>query len=143
MSQRKLQRESVLLRAVQEVMSRGLADPRIRGLITATGIKLSQDGKHAAVTISVLPEDRQELTMHGLRAAAGKIRKDAMAKVRLKDMPVLEFVTDETIKQQGELLAAINRAAAVTPPLESDAPTTPTATTDQTPTGPADERPST
>lgn len=128
MSQRKLQRESVLLRAVQEVISRGLADPRIRGLVTVTGIKLSEDGKLATVSISVLPDDRQDLTMHGLKAATKKIRKDAMAKVRLKDMPVLEFVTDPTIKQQGELLAAINKAAAATPP--SDLPPTTEPTTD-------------
>ena len=111
MTQRKPQRESVLLRAIQEVFSRGFADPRIRGLITVTGIRLSDDGKNATVLVSVLPEDRQELTMHGLKAAAGKIRKDAMQKVRLKDMPHLEFATDGSIKEQAELLRAINKAS--------------------------------
>jgi ribosome-binding factor A len=111
MSQRKQQRESVLLRAIQEVFSRGFADPRIRGLITVTGIKLSDDGKNATVLVSVLPEDRQELTMHGLKAASGKIRKDAMQKVRLKDMPHLEFAIDGSIKEQAELLRAINKAS--------------------------------
>ena len=38
------QRESVLLRAIQEVFSRGFADPRIRGLVTVTGIQLSDAG---------------------------------------------------------------------------------------------------
>lgn len=61
--------------------------------------------------VSVLPEDRQELTMHGLKAASGKIRKDAMQKVRLKDMPHLEFATDGSIKEQAELLRAINKAS--------------------------------
>jgi len=112
LSQRKLQRESVLLRAIQEVISRGLADPRIRGLVTVTGIKLSDDGKNASVMISVLPDDRQELTMHGLRAASRRIRRDAMDKVRFRDMPQLEFITDASIKEQGDLLAAINKASA-------------------------------
>ncbi len=111
MSQRKQQRESVLLKAIQEVFSRGFADPRIRGLITVTGIDLSDDGKNATVMVSVLPEDRQELTMHGLKAAAGRIRKDAMEKIRLRDMPRLEFATDGSIKKQAELLREINRAA--------------------------------
>lgn len=134
MSQRKEQRESVLLRAIQDVIARGLADPRIRGLITVTGIKLSDDGKNATVMVSVLPEDRQDLTMHGLRAASKKIRKDAMSKVRLRDMPMLEFVTDGSIKAQANLLQAINRAAEVsgvsgvsaaddaTPDVNDDAP---------------------
>lgn len=112
MSQRKLQRESVLLRAIQDVISRGLADPRIRGLVTVTGINLSDDGKNASVMISVLPEDRQDLTMHGLRAASRRIRRDASDKIRLRDMPQLEFITDASIKEQGDLLAAINKASA-------------------------------
>lgn len=111
MSQRKQQRESVLLRAIQEVVSRGLNDPRVRGLITVTGIKMSDDGKNASVLISVLPEDKQDLTMHGLRAAGARIRKEAMSKVRLREMPHLEFVVDDSLKKQGELLGAINRAA--------------------------------
>ncbi len=111
MTSRKPQRESVLLRAIQEVFSRGFADPRIRGLITVTGISLSDDGKNATVMVSVLPEDKQELTMHGLKAAAGRIRKDAMEKVRLRDMPHLEFATDGSIKEQADLLRAINRAS--------------------------------
>ena len=112
MNQRKLQRESVLLRAIQDVVSRGLADPRIRGLVTITGITLSDDGKNASVMVSVLPEDRQDLTMHGLRAAARRIRRDASEKVRFRDMPHLEFITDASIKEQGDLLAAINKASA-------------------------------
>ncbi len=110
MSQRKQQRESVLLRAIQEVISRGLNDPRVRGLVTVTGVRLSDDGKNATVMISVLPEDRQDLTMHGLKAAGAHIRREAMDKVRLREMPHLEFVTDASLKKQGELLGAINRA---------------------------------
>lgn len=111
MTSRKPQRESVLLRAIQEVFSRGFADPRIRGLVTVTGIQLSDDGKNATVFVSVLPEDRQELTMHGLKAASGRIRKDTMQKIRLKDMPHLEFETDKSIKEQASLLQAINKAS--------------------------------
>lgn len=95
---------------MQEVLARGIADPRIRGLITVTGIKLSDDGAHAAVSVSILPADRQELTMHGLRAATAHIRREVMARVRIREMPRLEFRLDESIKKQGEVFAAINRA---------------------------------
>jgi hypothetical protein len=62
------------------------------------------------VSISVLPEDRQELTMHGLRAAAKHIRRDVADRIRIREMPAMEFRLDESIKKQGEVLAAINRA---------------------------------
>ena len=136
MSQRKLQRESVLLRAIQDVISRGLADPRIRGLVTITGINLSDDGKNASVMVSVLPEDRQDLTMHGLRAASRRIRRDASEKVRLRDMPQLEFITDASIKEQGDLLAAINKASAQSQIKPSDSTQDDTDSSD----GPAPER---
>lgn len=116
MSRRREQRESVLLRAVQEVLSRGLADPRIRGLLTVTGVRLTEDGKQAFVSVSVLPEERAGLTMHGLRAATAHIRRDVMKKVRLREMPSIEFRLDERIKHQAGVLGAINRAAEVTPP---------------------------
>lgn len=111
MNRRHEQRASTIERAVQEVLARGIADPRVRGLITVTGIKLSDDGAHAAVSVSILPADRQELTMHGLRAATAHIRREVMARIRIREMPRLEFRLDESIKQQGEVLAAINRAA--------------------------------
>ena len=116
MSRRREQRESVLLRAVQEVLSRGLADPRIRGLLTVTGVRLTEDGKQAFISVSVLPEERADLTMHGLRAATTHIRRDMMKKVRLREMPSIEFRLDGRIKQQAGVLGAINRAAEVTPP---------------------------
>lgn len=116
MNHRKEQRESVLLKATQEVLSRGLADPRIRGLLTVTGIRLTDDGKHAFISVSVLPEDRADLTMHGLKAATPHIRKDVMKKVRIREMPTLEFRLDDSVRRQAEVLGAINRAAEVTPP---------------------------
>src|SRR5204863_7128593 len=59
-----------LTRAVQEVLARGLQDPRVSGLITVTGVNVTENLSDATVSVSVLPEDRQELTLHGLRGAA-------------------------------------------------------------------------
>ncbi|USN99586.1 MAG: 30S ribosome-binding factor RbfA [Phycisphaeraceae bacterium] len=110
MSHRREQRESTLLRAFQEVLGRGLSDPRIRGLITVTKVLLTEDSRQAFVSVSVLPADRAELTMHGLHAATAHIRRDVMKKVRMKEMPSVEFRYDDSSLRQGEVLGAINRA---------------------------------
>lgn len=115
MSRRREQRESVLMRATQEVLARGLADPRIRGLITVTDIRLTEDGKQAFVSVSILPEERAELTMHGLRAATKHIRRDVADRIRIREMPAMEFRLDGSIKEQAGVLAAINRAASDRP----------------------------
>lgn len=121
---RRKQIESLLLRGVQERMARGLSDPRVRGLITVTRLELSQDCKRAKAFVSVMPAEHAELTMHGLKAATAKLRRDVMERVSLKDMPALEFVFDEGLRSQMEVMALLTkdrmeRAADTTP---SDGP---------------------
>lgn len=110
MSHKKEHLESALQRAVQEVIARRLADPRITGLISVTGVSVSPDGSEAILRISVLPEDRQELTLHGLRHAAERIRRDVGDLIVVRRMPRLEFRLDDTLKRQAAALAAIARA---------------------------------
>jgi ribosome-binding factor A len=104
---RKLQLESLLLRAVQERLARGLSDPRVRGLVTATRLELTEDLKRAKVFISVMPAEHAGLTMHGLKAATPRIRRDVMEKVHLREMPALVFVYDEGLKLQHEVVALL------------------------------------
>jgi ribosome-binding factor A len=46
---------SLLQRIVQGEIQRGIADPRVRGLVTVLGVDLSQDLEDATVRVSVLP----------------------------------------------------------------------------------------
>lgn len=131
---RKLQLQSLLLRSVQERLARGLADPRVRGLVTATRLELSEDLKRAKVFISVLPQEHAELTMHGLRAAAVKLRRDVADKIHVREMPSLEFVYDEGLKSQMEVMALLARDRA-----ERGEPDT----TEQESTGPDSTEPDT
>jgi ribosome-binding factor A len=112
MSRRHDQVESTLLRAIQEVMGRGLADPRISGLITITSVELSADFKTCGVMVSVLPEDRQELVVHGLRDAARHIRREVGDIVDMKQVPDLFFKLDLSLKRQAAAYRAIAQAAA-------------------------------
>jgi len=105
---RPLQVSSTIMRELQRRMARGLADPRIRGLVTITKVETTGDLSLSRVFISVMPEEHAELTMHGLRAATGRIRRDIMDRIHIKEMPRLEFVYDEGNREQrviSELLA--------------------------------------
>ncbi|MEM7623640.1 MAG: 30S ribosome-binding factor RbfA [Planctomycetota bacterium] len=105
-----------ITRAMQDLLARGLSDPRIRGLITVTGVVLSDDRREAVVKISVLPAEQQALTMHGLRAATGRLRREAMGRVRSRNFPQIRFEPDAAYKQEQEVLAAIARASSELPP---------------------------
>lgn len=109
MRRRAQQIASTLQRELQKVMSKGFNDPRIRGLITITKVEMTDDLKNAKAFISVLPEERAELTMHGIKAAGKRIRRDVMERIHMKEMPSLKFVYDHGMRDQqviSDLLAS-------------------------------------
>jgi ribosome-binding factor A len=103
MTRRAEQMSATIRGAVQQVIDRGLSDPRISGLITVTSLRVTDDLKSAIITISVLPEPKQELTLHGLKAAARHIRRQAGDLVEIKQMPELIFKLDQSLKKQAQV----------------------------------------
>lgn len=112
MSRRTDQIASTLQRAAQEVLSRGLQDPRIRGIITVTRIVVSEDLKSATLYVSVLPKDKQELTVHGLSAAGAHIRRRIGDLVALKQMPKLLFKIDQQVQAHAKVYEALGQVRA-------------------------------
>tara|TARA_R110000744_G_scaffold184415_2_gene303821 strand:- start:399 stop:857 length:459 start_codon:yes stop_codon:yes gene_type:complete len=109
MKRRAQQISSTMQRELQKVISKGFNDPRIRGLITITKVELTDDLKNAKAYVSVLPAERAELTMHGLKAAMGRIRRDVMERIHIKEMPTLKLEYDYGMREQqviSDLLAS-------------------------------------
>lgn len=110
MSHRREQLASVMHRAVQEVFTRGLNDPRIRGMLTVTQVDVSPDTRDAVVHVSVLPAEYQAATMQGLRAATMRLQHLVNEQMDVRRPPHIRFQLDERIKKQAELLSAIRQA---------------------------------
>lgn len=111
MSRRADQVSSVLRRAIQSVLVEGLSDPRLDAMITITGVRVSGDLQEAVVSVSVAPEEKAELALHGLRAASGFIRRQAGERVAIHRPPRLVFKLDKAYRKQQEVLAAIAEVA--------------------------------
>jgi ribosome-binding factor A len=109
MSTKQDQLSSAIDRALREVFSRGFNDPRIGGLLTITGVKVTQDGRECFVDVSVLPAEKGNLSLHGLNAASPHIRREVGERVRVRTMPSLIFRLDETLKKQAKILAALDK----------------------------------
>ena len=116
MSRRMEQVSSVLHRAIAAELSRALSDPRFRGLVTVTGIKVAGDLKNATVRVTVLPEEHETLTLHALESASGAIRRRVMEKVALRDVPQFRFVLDEGVKHQQRVSALLSADRSATAP---------------------------
>jgi ribosome-binding factor A len=143
MKRRRAQLASTIERTMQQVLARGLADPRIRGLVTVTGVELNDELRTAYIDISVLPAEHENLTMHGLKAATPRLRREVMERIRTREMPRIEFRLDRRIKEQAEILTLINRAASESPETRAEQgaaapPDAPTPSTDD-PTRPSPE----
>lgn len=111
MNRRPDQVASLLRTAVQEVLARGFQDPRIRGLITLTDITVSADLKSATIMVSIMPQERQDLTLHGLRAASRHIRHQISEKLDLRYTPDLYFKLDASLKKQAGVYEALAKVA--------------------------------
>ena len=71
MTQRTEQVASTLKRAVQEVLSRGISDPRIQGLVTVTRVDVSADLANATLYCTVIPMKTDELDIRGDSTPSG------------------------------------------------------------------------
>ena len=107
--------ESTLARAIQQVISQGLHDPRASGLISVTRVDISPEMANAMVFVSIYPEERTELTMHALRHAARHIRHQAAELIDIRRMPIIEFRLDKSLKHQAEVFDALSKARESSP----------------------------
>lgn len=110
MNQRAAILASDIHRAVQDIISRGLHDPRISGMITVTRVTLDDDLTLAVIYVSIFPHDREKLALHGLVAAANFIRREAGETVRSRALPKFMFKLEIGTKAQAGVIDALLKA---------------------------------
>lgn len=106
MSGRTRKIESQLKEIVGEEVA-ALSDPRIQGLVTVTGIRVSPDLAQATVFYSVLSSDDLEGAREGLQSAAGRIQAVVGGQTRMKRTPRLHFEPDPVVENVDRIQAAL------------------------------------
>lgn len=138
MTQRTDRVGETLRRAVQGIISRGLADPRLQNvMITVTEAHVTTDLHNATVLVTITPDSKESLALHALKAASGHIRHHAAERLLLPKMPELAFKIDKGLKKQAGVLEALRlvekeraERAGASPP---EPPSTPDADSTQSP----------
>lgn len=89
----------LLLELVSELLREEVSDPRI-GPITLTGADVSKDLRHARIYFTLLSQsgDKAEV-LSGLKSATGYIRGKVARELKLRFVPTIEFVYDESRDQ--------------------------------------------
>ena len=94
------------------IIASELRDPRV-GLATVTDAQMSPDLRYARVFVSVLGDEQEkQKTLAALNQAAGFVRRQLGAKLRLRHSPELTFCFDQSVEQGArmeEVLAEVKK----------------------------------
>lgn len=88
---------------LSDLIHRRLKDPRL-GYVTVTGVQVSRDLKFARVHVSVMGDDEVRDASHRtLQRAAPFLRRELGRRIRLRNVPELDFRLDESLEQASRI----------------------------------------
>lgn len=83
---------------------REVKDPRVSGMLTVVKVEVSNDLSYAKIYISALEGiEKAKESVKGLKAAQGFIRGRLGHALKLRKVPELKFVADDSIEKGMEL----------------------------------------
>ena len=104
---------------VATFLAEGAKDPRIRGMITVTGVEVTRDLRHAHVYVSVMGSDEErKSTEAGLESLATHLRSRVGRALRLRVAPEIDFRVDPSVANAARiesLLAQVRDGKPVEP----------------------------
>lgn len=108
---RRLQRINVLFQhELAELIRSELRDPRLGDIISVTRVEVSPDLENASAYVSVMGDaEAKSSTMRALTAAAPFLRRHLVERIRIRRIPALHFVLDETIEEAAHVLELMKR----------------------------------
>ena len=109
------------------LLQRSVRDPAVR-LVTVTYVRMTRDLQHARVYYTTLGDTatRRE-TARGLRRAAPFLRSQLGRRIRVRHVPELTFVYDESIEREQRIAEVLEELRADAPSPPPDVPDDPTA----------------
>jgi ribosome-binding factor A len=110
---RPLRVAELIQQEIGRILVRGLKDPRLTGMITITGGKISPDLKEAVIYYSVFGDDAaRKTTQEGLEAAAPYLKRELVKNLKLRAAPHLRFTFDESIARGDRIEQLLKEAKA-------------------------------
>lgn len=94
--------------ALSELL-REVKDPRVSSLLSIVKVDVSGDLSYATVYVSALEGfDTTVSSVKALKGAAGFLRRELGARLRLRKVPELRFVADDSIEQSANISKIID-----------------------------------
>jgi ribosome-binding factor A len=121
-SRRLLKAASAIREVVSMAILTDLRDPRVRD-VTVTRVEMTPDMRTAKVYVSVMgDETQQQLSLHGLRRAAGFLQQRLSDRIETRYTPRLTFILDDGVKQSIEIASILRQVLPPEPAQDEDQP---------------------
>ncbi|MFR7349096.1 30S ribosome-binding factor RbfA [Peptoniphilus sp.] len=87
-----------LRRVISDIIRSKIKDPRIPEIISVTNVIVTNDLSFAKIFVEIMgTKEEKEEAIEGLNSAKGFIKKEISSEVKLRQMPELIFILDETL----------------------------------------------
>jgi ribosome-binding factor A len=102
----------MLREELSDIIRREVKDPRI-GFMSITSVDVPSDLRSARVFVSVLGTDQERQdTLEALTSAAMYIRRQLKPRLRMRQIPVLEFRDDRSMEHAQQITATLREIQA-------------------------------
>lgn len=108
---RRAERISNLIRQeISELLQEQVNDPRLSSLISITQVTTSPDLMQAKVYVTILGNktDTNEM-LQGFKSASGFFRRELSRRLKLRHVPELSFIFDDSIERGSNILRLIEQ----------------------------------
>jgi ribosome-binding factor A len=97
-----------LRQELADILWREVQDPRVKG-VTLTAVEVTSDLEHAKIWFTLLTGEQKD-TLKGLQRATGFLRRELAHRMRLRLVPSLTFLYDESVERGTRLSHLIDEA---------------------------------
>ena len=105
----KLDRVSSDIRNALAELLRNVKDPRVSNMLSIVKLDVSGDMSYAKVYVSAIEgHDKTVESVKALKGAAGYIRRELGSRLKLRKVPELRFVADDSIEISANISRIVN-----------------------------------
>jgi ribosome-binding factor A len=91
---------------------RDLRDPRMAPIVSITSVDIAPDLETGVVKVSVFGEDEEKQgTIAALTHATPFLRRELLHRIRIRHIPELHFVLDESIEEAAHILELMRKVS--------------------------------
>jgi len=98
-----------LRRDLARLIQMEIKDPEV-GFISLSDVEVSRDLSHAKVFVTVFEPDKASTSLKALRRAAAFLRRRLGQELRMRHVPELHFLHDDSVEQGSHIDQLIARA---------------------------------